>query len=180
MYFSEPIQNIHESITSGGGGYWDSDVPNELSTYKYCKWKRYRCMRAKKEFQWRIWTEFFWMSVGGCLGLGMDMDRMSWWHQKGVGNKWTYDLSDHLMVNLDNVNAPAYMTCSMDMNTYKLHLKSLMALEVEIGFQALYTWRVIFFPHTQLPYAYHVAFSSLTLFLCAHIFELISPTLECI
>ena len=33
------------------------------------------------------------------------------WYQKGANNKWTYDLTDHLMLDLEIIIALATMTC---------------------------------------------------------------------
>ena len=37
--------------------------------------------------------------------LGMEIDLC--WYQKGTNNKWTYDLMDHLMVDLETIIAIA-------------------------------------------------------------------------
>jgi hypothetical protein len=40
---------------------------------------------------------------------------------KGTNNKWTYDLIDHLMANLEIVIALASMTCIGNLDGYELH-----------------------------------------------------------
>lgn len=54
-------------------------------------------------FEWEIVDKCWWVfSVGG--GYGPSILRVGeillnmWWYQKGLDNKWTYDLSDHFMV----------------------------------------------------------------------------------
>ena len=44
------------------------------------------------------------------------------WYQKGTNNKWTYDLTDHLMVEQETMIALASMTCVVDLDAYGLHL----------------------------------------------------------
>lgn len=43
------------------------------------------------------------------------------WYQKGANNKWTYDLTDHLMVDLETIIALATMTYIGESNVYELH-----------------------------------------------------------
>ena len=43
------------------------------------------------------------------------------WYQKGANNKWTYDLIDHLMVDLETIIALATMTYIGESNVYELH-----------------------------------------------------------
>ena len=44
------------------------------------------------------------------------------WYQKGANNVWTYDLIDHLMIDLETTIALASMTYVVDLDVYKLHL----------------------------------------------------------
>ena len=39
------------------------------------------------------------------------------WYQKGTKNKWTCDIMDHLMVDLETVIALASMTYIVDLDT---------------------------------------------------------------
>ena len=43
------------------------------------------------------------------------------WYQKNANNKWTYDLTNHLMVDLKTINALATMTNIGESNVYGLH-----------------------------------------------------------
>jgi hypothetical protein len=43
------------------------------------------------------------------------------WYQKFAGLKWSYDLTDHIMVELDTVIALANLTYDAETDTYKLH-----------------------------------------------------------
>ena len=43
------------------------------------------------------------------------------WYQKETNNEWTYDLTDHLMVDLEIIIALASMTYIIDLDAYKLH-----------------------------------------------------------
>ena len=40
---------------------------------------------------------------------------------KGTNNKWTYDLTDHLIVDLETIIALAFMTYIINLNAYELH-----------------------------------------------------------
>ena len=40
----------------------------------------------------------------------------------GTNNKWTYDLMDHLMTNLEILIALVSMAYNVDLDDYKLHL----------------------------------------------------------
>jgi hypothetical protein len=42
-------------------------------------------------------------------------------HQKGINNKWTYDLMDHLIVALKTIITLASMTYIVDVDAYELH-----------------------------------------------------------
>jgi hypothetical protein len=43
------------------------------------------------------------------------------WYQKSAGLKWSYDLTDHIMVELDTVIALANLTYDVETDTYELH-----------------------------------------------------------
>ena len=43
------------------------------------------------------------------------------WYKKGTNNKWSYDLTDHLMVDLETIIALASMTYVVDLDAYELH-----------------------------------------------------------
>ena len=43
-------------------------------------------------------------------------------NKKGTNNKWTYDLTNHLMVDLETIIALASMTYIVDLDAYELHL----------------------------------------------------------
>ena len=44
------------------------------------------------------------------------------WYQKETNNKWTYNLTDHLMVDLDTIIAIAFMKYNvLDLDAYELH-----------------------------------------------------------
>ena len=43
------------------------------------------------------------------------------WYQKGPNNKWTYDLTDHLMIDLETKTALTSMTYIVDLAAYRLH-----------------------------------------------------------
>ena len=42
-------------------------------------------------------------------------------HQDGTNNKWTYDFTDHLMVELETIIALATMTYIAKLDAYELH-----------------------------------------------------------
>ena len=44
------------------------------------------------------------------------------WYKNGTDNKWTYDLIDHLTMDLETIIALASMTYIADLDTYELHL----------------------------------------------------------
>ena len=46
----------------------------------------------------------------------------SCWYQERVNNKWTYDFTDQLMVDLKTIIALAIMTYIGESNVYELHL----------------------------------------------------------
>ena len=43
------------------------------------------------------------------------------WYQNKNGSMWTYDLTDHLMVELETIIALATMTYIVETNLYELH-----------------------------------------------------------
>jgi hypothetical protein len=43
------------------------------------------------------------------------------WYQKSAGLKWTYDLTNYIMLELDTVIALANLMYDAETNTYKLH-----------------------------------------------------------
>ena len=43
------------------------------------------------------------------------------WYKRGTNNKWTYNLTDHLMIDLETISALASMTCVIDLDAYELH-----------------------------------------------------------
>jgi hypothetical protein len=43
------------------------------------------------------------------------------WYQKSPELKWSYDLTDHVMVELDTAITLASLTYDAEINTYKLH-----------------------------------------------------------
>ena len=43
------------------------------------------------------------------------------WYQKSAGLKWSYDLTDHIMVELDTVIALANLMYDVETYTYELH-----------------------------------------------------------
>ena len=43
------------------------------------------------------------------------------WYQKGTYNKWTYNLTNHLMVDIKPIIILASMTYIVDLNAYELH-----------------------------------------------------------
>lgn len=60
--------------------------------------------------------------MGTEIGLtpsNMEIDLL--FYIKNSNNKWIYDLMDHLMFNLETINALASMACNVDLNAYKLH-----------------------------------------------------------
>ena len=42
------------------------------------------------------------------------------WYLKSIGLKWSYDLTDHIMVELDTVIALANLAYDVETNTYEL------------------------------------------------------------
>lgn len=44
------------------------------------------------------------------------------WYPKKINNKWTYDLTNHLMVGLETIIARASMTYITDLDACELHL----------------------------------------------------------
>jgi hypothetical protein len=44
------------------------------------------------------------------------------WYRKGTTDKWTYDLMNHLMIDLETIIALSSMTYIIDLNAYELHL----------------------------------------------------------
>ena len=45
------------------------------------------------------------------------------WYKKETNNKWTYDLMDHLMVDLETIIASTFITCIVNLGAYELHLE---------------------------------------------------------
>ena len=43
------------------------------------------------------------------------------WYQKGTNNKWTYDIIDHLMIDLEAMIASTSMIYIVDLYAYELH-----------------------------------------------------------
>lgn len=43
------------------------------------------------------------------------------WYKKSGRSKWTDDLTDHVMVDLDTIIAPANLTYEVEGDTYELH-----------------------------------------------------------
>jgi hypothetical protein len=66
-----------------------------------------------------------WMEYGDSIRL---MDRPSTmeislsWYKKGTNNKWTYDFTYHLMIDLETIIAIASMTYVIDLDAFELHL----------------------------------------------------------
>ena len=44
------------------------------------------------------------------------------YYWKGTNNKWTYDLTNHLMVDLETIITIGSMTYIVDLDAYDLHL----------------------------------------------------------
>ena len=44
-----------------------------------------------------------------------------YWYQNGTNNKWTHDLSDHLMLHFEIVISLASMTYIGELDAYTLH-----------------------------------------------------------
>ena len=42
------------------------------------------------------------------------------WYKKGTNNKWTYDLTNHLIIDLETIIALAFMTYIIDIDGYEL------------------------------------------------------------
>ena len=49
------------------------------------------------------------------------METSSCWYHKGTNNKWTYDLTCHLVVYLETIIVIAFVTYIVDLDAYKLH-----------------------------------------------------------
>ena len=49
------------------------------------------------------------------------MEIRLWWCQNKNGSMWTYDLKNHLMVELEIIIALAIMTYILETNLYELH-----------------------------------------------------------
>ena len=66
---------------------------------------------------------------------GLSIKHGDWciWYQKGTNNKWTYNLTNHLMVNLDTKIALAFMTYIIDLNANELHLENEKNLQRHIN-----------------------------------------------
>jgi hypothetical protein len=43
------------------------------------------------------------------------------WYKKGTNNKWTYDLTNNLMVDLETIITLAFMTYILDLDAYEFH-----------------------------------------------------------
>ena len=43
------------------------------------------------------------------------------WYKRGTNNKWTYNLTSHLMLDLETIIALASMTYIIDLDGYELH-----------------------------------------------------------
>ena len=43
------------------------------------------------------------------------------WRQKRINNMWTYDLMDHLMIDLETIITLASRTYIVDVDAYELH-----------------------------------------------------------
>jgi hypothetical protein len=50
-----------------------------------------------------------------------NMEIGSCWYLKETNNKWTYNLTNHLMVDLETIVALASMTYIVDLDAYELH-----------------------------------------------------------
>ena len=61
------------------------------------------------EFNW-------WMNHPSNIEIGL------WCYKKWTNNKWTYNLTDHLMLDLETMIAIAYMTYIIDLEFDELHL----------------------------------------------------------
>jgi hypothetical protein len=44
------------------------------------------------------------------------------WYQQGTNNKWTYNLIDQLIIDLEIIIALAFMKNIVDLDGYELHL----------------------------------------------------------
>ena len=44
------------------------------------------------------------------------------WFKKETNNKWTFDLMDHLMLNLKSIIALIFLTYIVDLYAYELHM----------------------------------------------------------
>ena len=44
------------------------------------------------------------------------------WYKKGTTNKWTYDLTNFLIINLETITTLASMTYIVHFDAYELHL----------------------------------------------------------
>ena len=66
-----------------------------------------------------------WVEYGDSIKL---MDRQSnmkislCWYKKGTNNKWTYGLTNQLMIDLKTIIELAFMTYVVDLDAYELHL----------------------------------------------------------
>ena len=43
------------------------------------------------------------------------------WYHRGTNNKWTYDLMNHLMVDLETIVGLNFMRCIINLNVYELY-----------------------------------------------------------
>ena len=46
------------------------------------------------------------------------------WYQKGTYNKWTYDHTNHVMIDLETIITLACMTNIVDLDAYECHERS--------------------------------------------------------
>ena len=49
------------------------------------------------------------------------MEICLYWHQNGTNSKWTYDLTDHLMADLEIIIVLATMAYIAELDVYELH-----------------------------------------------------------
>ena len=90
--------------------------PNKIAPMKV--WFVERVYKMRRKFV-NCWVEYKDPIV--LMDHSSNMEIGLCWYQKGTNNKWIYDLTNPLMVDLDTIIALAFMTYIVDLNAYELH-----------------------------------------------------------
>jgi len=73
------------------------------------------CLQILVILAWNIAIQLTWWTRQPNTEIG------SCWYQQGTNNKWTYDLTNHLIVDLETIIALASMTYTRNFDGYMRH-----------------------------------------------------------